>query len=113
MRSESFTHVRGDVQGEGKAQYAEIGSSIESSGPLRLLVWIYFLLAVISPSTAEVILQAPGLMIFHSVDAHTEDDGVQGVILRDVTLEAVGLKSAALGLVLWIEVEDDPLTLVV
>ena len=62
---------------------------------------------------AEGILRAPGLMIFYSVDTHTEDDGVQGVILRDVTLEAVGLKSAALGLVLWIEVEDDPLTLVV
>jgi hypothetical protein len=62
---------------------------------------------------AEGILRAPGLMIFYSIDTHTEDDGVQGVILRDVTLEAVGLKSAALGLVLWIEVEDDPLTLVV
>jgi hypothetical protein len=62
---------------------------------------------------ADGILRAPGLMIFYSVDTHTEDDGVQGVILRDVTLEAVGLKSAALGLVLWIEVEDDPLTFVV
>jgi hypothetical protein len=52
-------------------------------------------------------------MIFYSVDAYTEDDGVQGVILRDVTLEAVGLAGTALGLVLWVEVEDDPLTLVV
>ena len=52
-------------------------------------------------------------MIFYSIDTHTEDDGVQGVILRDVTLEAVSLKRAALGLVLWIEVGDDPLTLLV
>jgi hypothetical protein len=55
---------------------------------------------------AEGILRAPGLMIFYSVDAYTEDDGVQGVILRDVTLEAVSLEGTALGLVLWVEVED-------
>jgi hypothetical protein len=62
---------------------------------------------------AEGILRTPGLMIFYCVDTHTEDDGVQGVTLRDVTLEAMGFKSTIFGLVLWIDVEDDPLTLVV
>jgi hypothetical protein len=62
---------------------------------------------------AEGILRAPGLMVFDGVDADTEDDCVQGVILRHVALEAVGLEGAAGGLVLGVEVEDDPLAFVV
>jgi hypothetical protein len=45
---------------------------------------------------AEGILRRPRLMIFYNVDTHAEEDGVQGIILRDVTLEAVSLEGAAL-----------------
>jgi hypothetical protein len=41
MRSEPLTHVRGDVRGESPCF-------------LRLLVWIYFLLAVIWASTSAL-----------------------------------------------------------
>ena len=62
---------------------------------------------------AEGVLGAPGLVAFDGVEADAEDDGVQCVILRHVALEAVGFDGAAGGLILRVEVEDDPLALVV
>jgi len=62
---------------------------------------------------AEGVLRAPGLVAFDGVEADAEDDGVGSVILGDVALEVVGFDGAAGGLVLGVEVEDDPLALVV
>jgi hypothetical protein len=62
---------------------------------------------------AEGIFRAPGLVAFDGVEADAEDDRVGGVILGDVALEVVSLDGAAGGLVLGVEVEDDPLALVV
>jgi hypothetical protein len=62
---------------------------------------------------AEGVLGAPCLVTLDGVEADAEDDGVQGVVLGHVTLEVVGLDGAACGLVLRVEVKDDPLALVV
>ena len=62
---------------------------------------------------AERVFRAPGLVSFDGVEADAEDDCVEGVIPGHVALEVVGLDGAALGLVLGVEVEDDPLALVV
>jgi hypothetical protein len=62
---------------------------------------------------AEGVFGAPGFVAFDGVEADAEDDCVGGVILRHVALEAVGLDGAAGGLVLGVEVEDNPLAFVV
>jgi hypothetical protein len=62
---------------------------------------------------AEGVLRTPGLVAFDGVEADAEDDGVGSVILGEVALEVVGFDGAAGGLVLGVEVEDDPLALVV
>ena len=72
-----------------------------------------FVVGVGKELEAEGVFRAPGLVAFDGVEADAEDDGVQGVILRHVALEAMGLDGAACGLVLRVEVEDDPFALVV
>ena len=62
---------------------------------------------------AEGVLGAPGLVAFDGVEADAQDDCVQGIILRHVALEAMGLDGAAGGLVLGVEVENDPFSFVV
>ena len=62
---------------------------------------------------AKGILRAPGLVAFHRVEADAEDDGVGRVIFGDVTLEVMSFDGASGGLVLRVEVEDDPLSFVV
>ncbi len=62
---------------------------------------------------AEGVFRAPCLVAFNGIEADAEDYRVQGVVLGHVALEVVGLDGAALGLVLRVEVEDDPLALVV
>jgi hypothetical protein len=57
----------------------------------------------------EGVLGAPGFVALDGIEADAEDDGVEGVVLIEVTLEVVGLDGATLGLVLGVEVEDDPL----
>ena len=60
----------------------------------------------------ERILGAEGLVALDGVERDAEDDGVQSVVLGQVALEVVSLNGAAGGHVLGIEVEDDPLALV-
>jgi len=60
---------------------------------------------------AEGVFGAPCFVVFHGVEADAEDDCVQSVILCHIALEVVGLDGAALGLVLGVEVENDPLAL--
>ncbi len=62
---------------------------------------------------AEGVFRAPCLVAFDGVEADAEDDRVEGVILGHVALEVVGFDGASLGLVLRVEVEDDPLAFVV
>src|ERR1035437_9831090 len=57
-------------------------------------------------------LRAEALVRVHRVDADAEDDRVRLFVLREVALEVVGLHRAAGREVLRIEVEDDPLPLV-
>jgi hypothetical protein len=52
-------------------------------------------------------------MTFDGVEADAEDDSVGRIIFGDVALEVVGLDGTAGGLVLGVEVEDDPLAFVV
>src|SRR5579863_496510 len=57
----------------------------------------------------QAFLGAELLVAIGRVDADAEDDGVVGVILGLVALEVVRLDGAALGHVLGVEVEHDPL----
>jgi len=49
-------------------------------------------------------------MALDGIEANAEYDGVEGVVLIEVALEVVGLNGASLGLVLGVEVENDPLS---
>jgi len=62
---------------------------------------------------AEGVFRAPRFVAFNGVEAYAEDDCVEGVVLGHVALEVVGFDGATLGLVLGVEVEDDPLAFVV
>ena len=72
-----------------------------------------FMVGIGEEFEAEGIFGAPGFVSFHGVEGDAEDDGVGGVVLGLVALEVMGLDGATLGLVLGVEVEDDPLALVV
>ncbi len=62
---------------------------------------------------AEGVFGAPGFVSFDGVEGDAEDDGVGGVVLGLIALEVMSLDGASLGLILGVEVEDDPLTFVV
>ncbi len=72
-----------------------------------------FVVGVGEELEAEGILRAPGFVAFDGVEADAEDDRVGRVILGDVALEVVSFDGAAGGLVLGVEVEDNPLAFVV
>jgi len=59
----------------------------------------------------EGVLGAPGFVVGDGVEADAEDHGIEGVIFIEVALEVVRFDGAAPGLVLGVEVEDDPFAL--
>jgi hypothetical protein len=60
----------------------------------------------------EALLGAEALVAVRGVEGDAENDGVGGLELIKIGLEVVGFAGASLGLVLGVEVEDDPLALV-
>ena len=62
---------------------------------------------------AEGIFGAPGFVSFDGIEGDTEDYGVGGVVLGLIALEVMSFDGAALGLILGVEVEDDPFAFVV
>jgi len=69
----------------------------------------HFVIGVGEHLEVEGVFRAPGFVAFDSVEADAENDGVESVVLIEVALEVMGLDGAALGLVLGIEIENDPL----
>jgi hypothetical protein len=100
--------VRGDEEGFA---VGELGNAVVFDGDTVGVD--HFVVGVGEELEAEGVLRAPGFVAFDGVKADAEDDRVGGVILGDVALEVVGFDGAAGGLVLGVEVEDDPLALVV
>jgi hypothetical protein len=47
------------------------------------------------------------------VERDAQDNGIESVVFRKIALKVVGLERAAAGLVLWVEVEYNPLASVV
>jgi hypothetical protein len=61
----------------------------------------------------ERVLAAEGLVAFDGVERDAKDDGVEGFILGKILLKFVSFYGATGGHVLGVEVEDDPLALVI
>jgi hypothetical protein len=68
-----------------------------------------FMVGVGEHLEVEGVLGAPGFVAFDGIEADTEDDGVEGMILIEVALEVVGFNGASLGLIFGVEVENHPL----
>jgi len=103
-----------DLAGGGDEEGVAGGKLHVSVGHERDTVGVDDLVVGVSEELeAEGVLRAPCFVAFDGVEADAEDYRVQSVILGHVALEVVGLDGAALGLVLGVEVEDDPLALVV
>lgn len=72
-----------------------------------------FMVGVGEQLEVEGVLCAPGFVVGDGVEANAQDYGVQSVIFIEVALKVVRFDGAALGLVFRVEVEDNPLALVV
>ena len=70
-----------------------------------------FMVGVGEHLEVEGVLGAPFFVARDGVEADAENDGIESVVLIEVALEVVSLDGASLGLILGIEVENDPLTL--
>ncbi len=106
---EDFSELAGRIDYEGVAR-RELRAVVFHH---RAIGRRYFCVRVRKQLEVQSFFRAEALVRFGRVHTHSENHGIHGRVLRQISLEVMRLESAARSKVLRIEIEHDPLAAII